>query len=342
MKAAVLYQPREIIIKDVPEPNPQAGEVMIRVKSVGICGTDFHYWRTGSVGNFTIREPFILGHEVSGQVVQVGQAVSSLSVGDRVVVDIQVPCGRCRFCRMGRYNLCPVKRCMGDPPTNGAFAEYVTWPADFTYAMPHGMTFDEGALIEPLSIGLYVVSRARICLGDSVVIMGAGTVGLMALYAALAAGADEVYVVDIDDWRLDKAKEFGATATINAKDDVASRIHDLTNGSYVDTTIEASGSTTATIQAVRVTRRGGKIALVGVYDTGKFTYPLLDVIMKELTVMGNIDGANAFPKSLNLMASEKIDAEKLITHHLPLEDIERGFKILDEKKEHALKIQLHP
>ena len=342
MKAAVLHQSRQVVIKDVPKPAPLAGEVLIRVKSVGICGTDFHYWRTGSVGNFKITEPFILGHEASGQIEQVGEGVTNRSIGEKVVVDIQVPCGKCSICRMGRYNLCPLKRCMGDPPTNGAFAEYVTWPADSAYAMPDDMTFNEGALIEPLNIGVYAVSRAGISMGDSVMIMGAGTVGLMSLHAVLAAGVDEVYVVDIDDWRLNKAREFGATATINARDDVASRVHDLTNGSYVDTTIEASGSPVATVQAVKVTRRGGKIALVGVYDLGEFPYPLLDVVMKELTVFGNIDGANAFPKSMHLMASKKIDAEKLITHHLPLEDLDRAFRILDEKKEHALKIMLHP
>ena len=342
MKAGVLHKPRHLVVQEVPTPVPGPEDALVKVKSVGICGTDSHYWKTGSVGSFTIREPMILGHEVSGEVVEVGEAVSNLSVGDRVTIEPGAPCRKCRFCKSGRYNLCPQKRFMGDPPTNGAFAEYVSWPSDFVFEMPEDMTYDEGAMIEPLAVGVYAVNRAHITPGDIVMIMGAGPVGLMILQAALTAGAGKIIVSDTDDWRLEKAKSFGATATINAKEDVLARIQDLTKGNYVDATMEASGSREATAQAVKVTRRGGTISLVGVYETGEFTYPLLDVIMKELIVVGNIDGANVFQKSLDLMASRRFDARTLITHHLPLDDIETGFRILDEKKEHALKVLVHP
>lgn len=326
----------------MPTPVHGPEDVLVKVKSVGICGTDSHYWKTGSVGSFAIREPMILGHEVSGEIVEVGEAVSNLTVGDRVTIEPGAPCRKCRFCKIGRYNLCPQKRFMGDPPTNGAFAEYVAWPADFVFKMPEDMTYDEGAMIEPLAVGVYAVNRTHITPGDIVMIMGAGPVGLMILQAALTAGAGKIIVSDTDDWRLEKAESLGATATINAKEDLLARIQDLTKGNYVDATMEASGSREATAQAVKVTRRGGTISLVGVYETGEFTYPLLDVIMKELTVIGNIDGANVFPRSLDLMASRRFDATKLITHHLPLDDIETGFRILEEKKEHALKVLVHP
>lgn len=342
MKAGVFHEPRHIVVQEVPTPVPGPEDALVKVKSVGICGTDSHYWKTGSVGSFTIREPMILGHEVSGEIAEVGEAVSNLTAGDKVTIEPSAPCGRCRFCKIGRYNLCPQKRFMGDPPTNGAFAEYVAWPADFVFKMPEDMTYDEGAMIEPLAVGLYAVNRARIAPGDVVVIMGAGSVGLMTLQAALAAGAGKIIVTDTDDWRLEKAKSLGATATINARQDILARIQDLTRGDYADATIEASGSSEATVQAVKVTRRGGTISLVGVYETGEFTYPLLDVIMKELTVVGNIDGANVFQRSLELMASRRFDAMKLMTHHLPLDAIETGFRILEEKSEHVLKVLVHP
>ncbi len=343
MKAAVLHGHHQIMVQDLPVPSVCPDDVLVRVKSVGICGSDLHYWRTGAIGNLIIKEPLVLGHELSGQVVDVGRSVSHLSVGDRVVVEPAAPCGRCRFCRTGRYNLCPEKRFMGDPPSNGAFAEFVAWPAAFAYRMPAEMTFDEGALVEPLSIGTYATGRAHITPGDKVLIMGAGPVGLMTLIAAVTHGASEIHVVDVFDWRLEKAKEFGATATINAKsENVTERIRELTKGEYVDVTMETSGSPDAAAQSVKVTRRGGTIALVGLYDSAEFQYPLLDVLMKEISVVGNYDGAHSFPTSLQIMASRKFDTKKMITHHIPLDKIETGFKIMEEKKEHVLKIQVHP
>jgi len=232
---------------------------------------------------------------------------------------------------------------MGDPPSNGAFAEFVAWPASFAYRMPAEMSFDEGALVEPLSIGTYATGRAHITPGDRVLIMGAGPVGLMTLIAAVTHGASEIHVVDVFDWRLEKAKEFGATATINAKsENVTERIRELTKGEYVDVTMETSGSPDAAAQSVKVTRRGGTIALVGLYDSAEFQYPLLDVLMKEISVVGNYDGAHSFPTSLQIMASRKFDTKKMITHHIPLDKIETGFRIMEEKKEHVLKIQVHP
>jgi L-iditol 2-dehydrogenase len=232
---------------------------------------------------------------------------------------------------------------MGDPPYNGAFAECVAWPAAFAYRMPAEMTFDEGALVEPLSIAAYATGRAHITPGDRVLVMGAGPVGLMTLIAAVTHGATEIYVVDVIDWRLDTAKEFGATTTINAKSEkVTEKIRELTKGEYVDVTMETSGSPDAAAQSVKVTRRGGTIALIGLYDSAELQYPLLDVLMKEISVVGNYDGAHSFPTSLQIMASRKFDAKKMITHHLPLDQIETGFKIMEAKKEHVLKIQIHP
>lgn len=343
MKAAVLHKPLQILVEDVPMPSLGAEDVLIKVKSIGICRSDFHYWKTGRIGSFVVREPLILGHELSGEIAEVGEAVSSLSSGDKVVVEPGFPCRKCRFCKSGRYNLCPNERFMGTPPTNGAFAEYVVAPSDFVFKMPRGLSFDEGALVEPLAVGVYAVKRARVVPGDVVAILGAGPIGLLTLVAAKAAGANEIYVTDIDDWRLEKAKALGATAIINVKrEDLKGKIEELTGENYVDVTMEASGSPEATIQAVEITRSGGTIALIGMYEEAELMYPLIDVVIKELDVKGVLRYANVFPRSIKLISSKRFDPKLLITHHLPLEDIEVGFKIMDEKRERALKILIHP
>lgn len=342
MKAAVLRRPLHIAVEELPLPALHVDDVLVRVKSVGICGSDFHYWKTGMIGDFVIREPLILGHEVSGEIADLGHAVSNFVRGDRVVLEPGVPCRRCRFCREGRYNLCPQKRFMSDPPTNGAFAEYVAWPSDFVYRLPQSLSFDEGALVEPLAVGVYAVSRARIRCGDIVAILGAGPVGLLTLVAAKSAGAGEIFVTDVDGWRLEKARELGATATIDARGDPIAEIQELTQGNYVDVAIETSGSTDATVQAVKATRRGGTIVLVGLYEKRQFTYPLLDVVMKELDVKGSIDYVNSFPASLKLMASKTFEAKSLITHHMRIDDVEKGFRIMAEDSRHRLKIMIHP
>jgi L-iditol 2-dehydrogenase len=197
---------------------------------------------------------------------EVGDAVSNLEVGDRVIVEPGVPCRKCRFCKTGRYNLCPAKRFMSDPPTYRTLAEYVAWPSDFVFRMPDSMSFDDGPLVEPLAVGVYSVNRARIAPGDIVMMMGAGPVGLMIMQAARAASAGQTYVADIDKWRLEQAMAMGATAAMSARDDVVGKVQDLSRGDYIDVTIEASGSAEATNQAVKITRRGGTIVLVGLYE----------------------------------------------------------------------------
>jgi L-iditol 2-dehydrogenase len=343
MKAAVLHRPLQIVIEDIPMPSFGPDEVLIKVKSVGICGSDFHYWKTGRIGSFVVKEPLILGHELSGEVVEAGKNVSNLSSGDRVVVEPGFPCRKCRFCKSGRYNLCPEERFMGTPPMNGAFAEYVAAPSDFVFKMPEGLSFDEGALVEPLAVGVYAIKRAGVVPGDVIAILGAGPVGLLTLVAAMAAGASEVYVSDIDDWRLEKAKALGATITINVKnEDLISKVKELTEGNYVDITIDASGSPEAAVQAVKITRNGGTIVLVGMYEKAELVYPLIDVVTKELNVKGILRYANVFPRSLKILASRRFNVKSLISHHLPLDEVEKGFKLMDKKWEPVLKIMVHP
>ncbi len=198
MKAAVLHGPGDIRMQRVSIPGIGPDDVLIEVKTIGVCGSDVHYYVTGRIGRYVVREPLILGHECSGEVVRIGQNVRNVDIGDHVAIEPGVPCRRCRFCKSGRYNLCPDVRFLATPPINGAFAEYVASPCDFVYKLPENMTFAEGALIEPLAVGLHAAKRGQVVPGETVVILGAGTIGLMVLQAVKAYGATRIIAVDLE------------------------------------------------------------------------------------------------------------------------------------------------
>ena len=341
MKAAVLYGPGDLRIEERPKPSPGSGEALVRVKVCGICRSDYHYWKHGRIGEFVVREPLILGHEASGVVEEVGEGVKGLKPGDRVVIEPGVPCGRCRYCREGRYNLCPNVRFMGTPPVNGAFVEYVAWPADFLYKMPDTMTFEEGAMIEPLSVALWAVRRAEFVPGSTAAVFGAGTIGMVTLEALKASGASKIVVVDVDDWKLEQALKRGADAAVNARcEDPVATIKRETGGEGADYVFEASGAEKASYQAVKAARRGGVIVLIGLYASDEFQYPVLEAIIKEVEIRGVHRYANVFPSAIQLVARGSVKVRDLVTHKLPLERLEDGFRIMDEGREKYIKIQV--
>ena len=341
MRAAVLYRPGDLRIEERPKPSPKTGEALVRVEVCGICRSDYHYWKHGRIGEFVVREPLILGHEASGVVEEVGEGVANLKPGDRVVIEPGVPCLRCRYCRTGRYNLCPSVRFMGTPPVDGAFVEYVAWPADFLYKMPPNMTFEEGALIEPLSVAVHAVKRARMEPGSTVAIFGAGAIGMVTLEAVKAVGASKIFVVDVDDWKLDAALKRGADVAVNARrEDPVEAVKRETGGEGVDFVFEASGAVKASYQSVKVVRRGGVVTLVGLYDTDEFQYPVLEAIIKEVDIRGVHRYANAFQPAIELVSKGRVKVSDLVTHKLPLEKLEEGFRIMDEGREKYIKIQV--
>ncbi|ULH13828.1 NAD(P)-dependent alcohol dehydrogenase, partial (plasmid) [Deinococcus sp. KNUC1210] len=216
-KTSLLNAVRDLSWEERTVPAPGPFEVRVQVQRIGVCGSDVHYYTHGRIGGFVVEAPLVLGHEVSGTVEAVGEGVTRLKVGDRVALEPGIPCRKCAYCKTGHYNLCPQMHFMATPPVDGALSEWVIWPEDFTFAIPDSMSLDSAALLEPLAVGVWAARRGGVKMGDSVAVIGAGPIGCTTLQAAKAAGATTLIAVDLEDFRLDLARQLGATHTINAR-----------------------------------------------------------------------------------------------------------------------------
>ena len=225
--------------RDVPVPEVKPGEVLVKLEYVGICGSDVHYFHDGRCGDFVVDGEFMLGHEAAGVVEEVGEGVAALAKGDRVALEPGIPCGKCEWCKGGKYNLCPDVRFLATPPVQGCYENYIAFPAEMCFKLPDNMTTKEGALGEPFSVGLHAAFQGQVKMGDQVVILGAGCIGLMTLLACKANGASDITVVDVVPKRLEFAKKLGATRTFNGKEtDVVQEILDLSGGLGIEKVFE--------------------------------------------------------------------------------------------------------
>ncbi|NPV54973.1 MAG: NAD(P)-dependent alcohol dehydrogenase [Firmicutes bacterium] len=343
MKAAVLERPGVIKIEELDRPSPGPGEVLVRIKSVGVCGSDIHYYRHGRIGAYVVEKPIILGHESSGEVAEVGEGVSSLRVGDRVSLEPGIPCRKCVFCKTGRYNLCPDVVFMATPPVDGAFVEYVTFPEDFAFKLPDNVSFDEGALIEPLAVGVYASERAGVKPGLSAVVLGAGPIGLVTLQAAKAYGASPVVVLDISDFRLNMARKLGADFVIDSRDTQAiEKVLDAVGGGGADLVFEAAGAIPTIQMTTKIAKRGGKVVFIGLSAKDMVDYNVVEVSSKELDVLGIFRYANVYRKAIDMVSAGKIDLKSMITHHFPLERTQEALDLADTKKNEAIKVIVNP
>jgi L-iditol 2-dehydrogenase len=334
----VLKAINDIQLETRPIPTPGPQEVLVAIKTVGICGSDVHYWTHGRIGDFIVKSPMVLGHESSGVVAEVGSAVTHLKKGDRITLEPGIPCRLCEYCKGGRYNLCPDVKFMATPPVDGSLANFFTHPADFCYKLPDHVSFDEGAMCEPLSVGIHACNRAGVSLGSKVLIMGAGPIGLMCLLAAKAAGATNVILVDIKENRLEVARNLGATATILATQDVRSEIQSKGLGP-IDITIECSGAEPAIKTAIRATKAGGVVVLVGL-GPPDITLPIVDAAVREVDIRGIFRYANTYPKALALIASGKVDVKPLLTHQFELKNVIKAFETARDMSGGAIKVYI--
>ncbi|WP_308314417.1 NAD(P)-dependent alcohol dehydrogenase [Streptomyces sp. GbtcB7] len=314
MRAAVMQGPGLLALEERNRPEPGPHEVLVRVTSLGICGSDVSFFRHGKLGHSMFRAPVVLGHEPAGEVVACGRAVTRHRPGQRVSVEPGVPCGTCGQCRTGHYNRCADIRFLSDPPYDGAMQEYVVIHEAFAHPVPDSLSDDAAALIEPLSVAVWAGRHGRVGAGDRVLITGAGPIGLLSAQVARALGATEIAVSDVNPARLDTAKRFGATTTFLAADalrasaDVAPTV-----------LIECSGSPRALAGALPGTAAGGRVVLVGM-GPEEVSLPLGLVQQRELTISGVFRYANTWETGIALASSGRVDLDGLVTDRFSLAD----------------------
>jgi L-iditol 2-dehydrogenase len=315
MRVSVLRAAGDLAVEERPEPVPGHHEVLVRVASVGVCGSDVHYYEHGRIGSYVVDAPLVLGHEASGEVVAVGRAVSRLSVGQRVSVEPGVPDFSCPQCLAGRYNLCEGMRFYATPPIDGAFAELVTVHELFAHPVPDSLTDDAAALLEPLSVGLWACQKGSVGPGSRVLVTGAGPVGLVALQCALARGAASVHVTDVNPHRLALAAELGATEAVDVGSTPVSET-DL----EVDVLLECSGHPGATADAISAVAKAGSVVLVGM-GGDEATLPVSRIQERELTLTGTFRYAHTWPAAVALAASGRVQLDRLVTGHYGLDQV---------------------
>jgi L-iditol 2-dehydrogenase len=317
--AATLYGIGDVRIEERPMPEPGPGEVVVEIRSVGICGSDVHYYEHGRIGEHVVRAPMVLGHESSGVVT--GPGAPGLAAGQRVAVEPGVPCGHCEQCRRGSYNLCPDVVFFATPPVDGALAHYVAVHHAYAHPVPDTISDDAAALIEPLSVGLWANRRAGAGVGSRVLVTGAGPIGVLCALTARVAGAGWVGIADVHPARLDAATAFGLDDVIDARGDVDYA------GFRPDVLLECTGVPAVVTAGIRALRPLGRAVLVGMGPAEEQTLPVSLIQNRELTVTGTFRYAHTYPDAIALVAAGRIDLDALVGARLPLADTEAALRM---------------
>ncbi|MEG3129226.1 NAD(P)-dependent alcohol dehydrogenase [Pantoea cypripedii] len=324
-RAAFVLDNRKMEVRDTVMPELRPDEVMIKMKKIGVCGSDVHFYEHGEP-EFPDVYPFILGHEGAGEVVEVGSAVSHLKTGDRVCLEPGVPCRVCEWCTSGKYNLCPTVYFPSAPRALGMMRNFITHKADLCFKLPDNVSFQEGALIEPLAVGIHAVRESGIKMGQSATILGSGCIGLVTLLSLKAAGVDDITVVDIHDIRLEKAKELGARHIINASNtDMVSAVKDVYSGIGPDFIFETAGNKVTASNSVPMIKRGGTIMIIGnvVGDT-PVNFQMLG--NKEATIKATFRYRNIYPSALSALSSGRINVNSIVSDFYKFEDTQSAFE----------------
>lgn len=320
MSASVLTGPGALSVRQIPLPSVASDEVLVKIAAVGVCGSDVHYYRRGSIGGFVVSQPLVLGHECSGTIVAVGAEVPTARLGERVAIEPQRNCRRCRECRSGRYNLCAQMEFYGTPPIDGAFAQYAAIRSEFAHHAPDSISDEAAALLEPLSVAIATMRKAGIAPGSRILIAGAGPIGIICAQTARAYGAAEIIVTDLLPGRREQARRYGATSVIDpAEIDVA------TAGLNIEAFIDASGSPRAVMSGIKAVRPAGVAVLVGL-GSSEMLLPVEHIQNFEIIVTGTFRYTDTWPAAIHLVASGQVDLDSLVTGRFDLDTAEAALK----------------
>ncbi|KPJ62625.1 hypothetical protein AMK68_04680 [candidate division KD3-62 bacterium DG_56] len=340
MKAVRLHKAGDLRLEELPTPEPRPREALLRVRAVGVCGSDVHYYETGHIGDSWVTEPLVLGHEFAGEVAAVGPEVTRVKPGDRVAVEPGCSCGECEWCLQGHPNLCPHVRFCGTPPTDGAFREYLAWPAEAMYPMPDSLSFADGAAVETLTIALHAVRLAKVRPGDSVAVLGCGPIGLCTIRIAQLAGATQVFATEIVPERIAAAARMippGGGQALDARDDPVPKIMDLTAGRGVDVVFEAAGAQETPPQAIQLARRGAGVVIIGIFEEEMIQIPSTPARRKGLTIKLCRRTKHAVERAIDLAARGAVDLGAIVTHRFPLERTAEAFELVAHKRDGVIK-----
>lgn len=343
MRGAFMRGLDNMIIKDIPKPAAHKGTVVVSLEYVGICGSDVHYYHNGRVGAYEVdlTKDYMLGHETAGTVVEVGEGVTNLQVGDRVCLEPGVTDGTCEFCKSGKYNLCPDVQFLATPPVPGCNEEFIEFPADYCFRLPNNVSTMEGALIEPLSVGFHAANQGDVQVGDSVLILGAGTIGMTTLLSCKAHGAGQIIVADLIDAKLELAKKMGADVVINSgREDVFEAVKKATNGAGAEKVFETAGSDVTIAQTPFLVKRGGTITLIGISVKQEISFNFAQIMDKEITIKSVFRYRNIYPRAIAAVAKGVIDVKQLVTHQFDFDHIQDAYQEALHNKTDALKVMI--
>lgn len=339
-KTAFLTEPEQFEIMESPMPEYGEKDILIRTEYVGICGSDVMFYHDPTVGGeLEVELPIVLGHECAGRIVAKGSKVEGLEVGDRVALEPGVPCGECKYCLSGRYNLCPDVNFMAAPPwKSGALSKYIAHPANFAFKLPDNVSTLEGAMIEPLSVGMHAAARAKAGSGQSILILGAGCIGLMTLLACKNRGVSDITIVDLFDNRLEKAKELGAGHVINAsQSNTVEEVSRITGGTGMEIVFETAGSSITAAQIPYLVQAGGKAVMVGNVH-GTTPLDLFVMNNKEADILSVFRYHNIFPGAISSVASGSIPLKKMASDFYTFSQVNEAFSCALNNKQSALKV----
>jgi L-iditol 2-dehydrogenase len=339
MKAAILTGIRQFEIREVPDPQlTNATDVLIRVKTVGVCGSDIHYYATGRIGPQKVEYPFIVGHEASGVIEQVGKKVSGFKPGDRIAIDPALSCGRCDQCKAGREHTCRKLRFLGCPQQlGGCLCEYIVLPQNCCYPIGRSMTFEEATLSEPLAIGCYTVERAMPVAGSTVAILGVGPIGMSVFQILRTEKVESVYVTDKIAERLAFSRALRPRWSGNPdRDDIVEEVS-RREPLLLDTVYECSGDPAAIVQGIRLLKPGGKLVIVGITETDEVSLPIHELRRREISILNIRRQVRCTQKAIDLIAKRKVRIGPLVTHRFRLEDTQKAFALVANHEDGVMK-----